>query len=645
MIDSRYQHLLRQDCPLPAATHVVAYCRDSGGEEQERSVRQQTQAVEEYCNRHGLVLEQVYLDEAKLSSNSEKRDELNRMLVELAARYKQIRHLEKRRAHMAAHPFGVIVWKSNRLGRDSIETTYIKADLRIRGITIVSLIPTLETGDATIDALFEIVQQHQDEKLLQEISENSRRGLTELVSLRDTDPEFRRHNPDWETNNGRYLGILPGPKATGFKGERILIGVRDRKGRNQGGEKHYVERLVPNHENNLWERCHLAWKMRHEGARIKTIMEATRLFRSVSGYDHFFENRIYTGDVEYGGKLYENFVPALIPRLWWEDEQRRRAERAAKRQRRAMDPLYEPRRVGSRHLLSGLVYCGAVDGEEHPMNADTVPAREGKRSRWDFYICTRKQNSRNHQCQAGRVGAAALDQAVIESVMTHILTKEHLRPIADALASALSERNEDVHTRVAAVQRGLDEVQKSIRQLLDAIETVGVSSSISARLREREMEERRLIAELVNLQDLQVAPKAIPAVSERQLDEWIDSIRQAFMGDNVELARQAIRQFVWKIVVNGKAGTIYYTFPLSDLSRLHALTLTGYAPLPRYFTVQFTMRRVSRKTVSLPEDPAKSLLRKEAISLHKQGISYPQIAKALAVSVGSAWNLVNQKKA
>ena len=33
--------------------------------------------------------------------------------------------------------------------------------------------------------LFEVVQQYQDEKLLQEISDNSRRGLAELVSLRD----------------------------------------------------------------------------------------------------------------------------------------------------------------------------------------------------------------------------------------------------------------------------------------------------------------------------------------------------------------------------------------------------------------------------------------------------------------------------
>lgn len=27
--DSRYLHLIRQDCPLPAGTHTIGYCRES----------------------------------------------------------------------------------------------------------------------------------------------------------------------------------------------------------------------------------------------------------------------------------------------------------------------------------------------------------------------------------------------------------------------------------------------------------------------------------------------------------------------------------------------------------------------------------------------------------------------------------------
>jgi hypothetical protein len=49
----------------------------------------------------------------------------------------------------------------------------------------------METGDAKMDVFLEVFQQFQDEKLLEEISDNSRRGLAELVSLRDNDPFFQ----------------------------------------------------------------------------------------------------------------------------------------------------------------------------------------------------------------------------------------------------------------------------------------------------------------------------------------------------------------------------------------------------------------------------------------------------------------------
>src|SRR5258706_13908002 len=127
--------------------------------------------------------------------------------------------------------------------------------------------------------------------------------------------------------------------------------------------------------------------MRHEGKGISQIHDATRLFRSVAGYSHFFSNRIYAGDLEYGGKRYIDFVEALIPRDWWEEEQKRIQERAAKLLGNKMHPDDEPRRVASRHLLTGLVYCAANDGEDNPISADTVGATK-KLSQWDFYICS-----------------------------------------------------------------------------------------------------------------------------------------------------------------------------------------------------------------------------------------------------------------
>jgi hypothetical protein len=293
MTESRYLHLVRQDCPLPAGAHAVAYCRDSGGEEQERSTQQQVEVIREYCAQHNLILERVYVDDAKQASGTEKRNELQDLLLGLRNRFKQINDRSKRATRARTNPFGVIFWKSNRLGRDSIETRFIKADLRLRAITVIDL-SRGGTGDTGVDAVLEAFQEWQDETFLDDSGQNSSRGLAEIVSLRDNDPEFRRHNPDWPTNDGRYLSVLPGTPAKGFKGELIKIGVRDRKQRRGQHESHFVQRIVPDKESGLWDRCYLAWKMRHEKKSLPKIMEATHLFGAVGSYADFFANRIYS---------------------------------------------------------------------------------------------------------------------------------------------------------------------------------------------------------------------------------------------------------------------------------------------------------------------------------------------------------------
>ena len=190
MSDERYLHLVRQDCPLPPGTPVHLYTRDSGGEEQDRSVTQQIEAAREYCIRHGLVLERIFSDEAEKATAVEKRDEFGAMMSDLRGRFPMIYDPVKRAQRANEKPFGVLCWKSNRLGRDLIHTRHVKSDLRLRGITIVSLVSIFETGNAGLDALIESFYEYQDEQLLKEISENARRGLAQLVTLRDTDPEF-----------------------------------------------------------------------------------------------------------------------------------------------------------------------------------------------------------------------------------------------------------------------------------------------------------------------------------------------------------------------------------------------------------------------------------------------------------------------
>jgi hypothetical protein len=51
---------------------------------------------------------------------------------------------------------------------------------------------------------------------------------------------------------------------------------------------------------------------------------------------------------------------------------------------------------------------------------------------------------------------------------------------------------------------------------------------------------------------------------EAALQGWIEYMQAALIGEDRWLARRIIHQFVVKIVIKQKTGTLYYTFPFPD---------------------------------------------------------------------------------
>src|SRR6516164_6320836 len=96
-MDNLLPSFIRQDCPVPPGTLTYIYCRDSGGESQDRSVKQQLDLALDYCARFGLVVGNIYLDRAKLSSNADRREQLQDMLTTIRAERPPVHDRARRR--------------------------------------------------------------------------------------------------------------------------------------------------------------------------------------------------------------------------------------------------------------------------------------------------------------------------------------------------------------------------------------------------------------------------------------------------------------------------------------------------------------------------------------------------------------------
>jgi site-specific DNA recombinase len=261
---------------------------------------------------------------------------------------------------------------------------------------------------------------------------------------------------------------------------------------------------------------------------------------------------------------------------------RRIGHRGNKQRSQRVRSELEPRRVGGGYLLSGLVACGHVDGEEHPMNVESISAAAGKRGRYAFYICTRMKNSRGDQCQARRISVRGLDQAVINNLLEQVLTVQNLRPLAQELVDALKERSGDAGTRIMALETRLTEIERSMAHILDAFENMGYARQLQLRYDERLREQQETLVALDQLRRIHASSQQIRLITEKTLEDWVAYLRAALEGQDKEVARGVIRHFVARIVVKAGTGTIYYSFPFPDaayMPSLGDLDPRGFEPL------------------------------------------------------------------
>jgi hypothetical protein len=583
MTQANFMHLVKTAWIWSRDVPVFGQGRDSGGDNQAQSVKEQEMVYREFVEHYQLSSQGFFGDEAKKSTKSDNRPSLQNLLDIIKVRFPRIDDLYVRERLKEPRAI-VIVWSFDRLSRDPSYAAWIRAELALCAIVVLELSVPPPTGNGLVDDITFRVHREGDRQVLEKIRMNAKRGQAINQSVKDTNAEFRRYNPDWPTSDGRYVGIADGKPPVGFCGEKLRIGTktRERKEGHKGIEStpRIVQRLVP--DDKKWTRCYQAWLMRHEGNTLKEIHQATRLFKNEQGYAHFFANRIYTGDYEHSGVLYEKFVPALISLAWYEAEQARRKERGKKMLGEPMAPGLEPRRVSSSSLLSGKLYCTSVPGERHPMHSHRSGATKN-RSRWDAYECSVHKHTHGENCPHYGISLPTVDKAVTDVILRDVITRENLRPLITALNGQLASRQTVYTAELTHLQTQITEAERQRRKYDKLIaDDDDPSPTLVAELKKFEREKMALQERKRQLESS--GPSAIGAepITDAQLDVYVERVRTVLNGGDELLARRILDHFVDSVDVkkDSTTGTLHYTFPSGffsdDLSPLPMPSLEGF---------------------------------------------------------------------
>ena len=507
-------NLLTPPSTLPKGSTVWAYLRDSGGENQDRSIPRQLEVIQTYCAKHRLQLIHVYKDEARSGTTTAGRDGFLRMID--TSEQKE------------GNPAGLLLWSFSRFGRNMDDAQFFKSRLRRNGIIIHSLTDQIPEGHYSrfVETLIDI----SNEERSRQTSIDARDGLRSLVMQK----------------------AVPGTPPRGFKRTPIMT-VNPRT-----GEQRKRHQWVPDPKS--MRRVRKAFQMRAAGASLKEIHAHTRLFASVNSYKSFFTNKLYIGILEFGDIIVADYCKPVIDMDIWNAVQKRIEEYSQQQFKKL-----HPRRTSSSYLLSGHTVCARCDS---PMNGNTV-LRKGSASRDEGYRCSRSK--RRAGCDAGRISGRKLEALVLDTLVEFVLKPDNLSAIQEIAIENQQQGETERLARIAERIQDRSAVSRKIANITRAIAEAGHSDALLEDL-------RRLEADMVvikkDLDRLDVPIQPVPRLTTPQIETASKRLIQRLTSGSLADRRQALRGIVESIRAE-RVGrkiyaliTYYYPPPFDDAPML-----------------------------------------------------------------------------
>jgi len=587
---------------------AVGYARRST-DKQEQSIADQQDAIQRYCDEHGLALSRWYIDDAISGTKAGNRPAFQELIAA---------------AESEACGFGlVVVYDVKRFGRlDNDEAGYYRHLLRRRGVDVLyvaeGFAPFGEASDT--DDLLRPVKQWQARQESKDLSKVTIRGQLTKAGTGAWMGGVPPYGYDIRYTNDRgefLLAIRFMPDGTKQqlaadgavvreldRGEKVNISKRDRG------------QLVLSHPDRVEavrQMFHLYTEERRGLSAIASHLNATgvptprgpqwsRIYAGIwrdSTVRAILVNPIYAGDMvwnrrtdgrfhrieqiegiggrpvtrrdAHGARLVPNdradwiTIPdthePIVPRRTWDLAQQIRTGKGGSRTPLGVSKRPEGGWSGmrARFLLSGLVRCGRCDGRYQGVTRSSGKRRpDGTRYKHRYYGCGGYIARGRKACQFGPLSQEKLENAVIEAVLAFYRERYLGEGGWDRLAAA-------VRVQLGCEARDIAEARKRLDADRERIE-----SNIAALLDNMSAETRDLIEErLGHLRKEREALKIRSAELERlslreaEVQDMVQELAAFIAGLEVTLRQgvndakvAAIRRCVERVEVKPDGATI-----------------------------------------------------------------------------------------
>ena len=426
----------------------------------------------------------------------------------------------------------VIVWKLDRFSRNRYDSAKYKAALRKYGVKVVSATEAIADGPSGI--LMESVLEGMAEYYSAELSEKITRGMTENAL------------------------------KCKYNGSHVPFGFVIDENRNYQINETLAPIVV-----EIYERY-------ASGEAIKSIIDDlnARGLKTSKGakfgnnsIHSILTNRMYMGEYHFGEIIIPNGIPAMVS----EELFNRVAERKEKNQHASAH-----NKGKERYILSTKLFCGKC---MTMMVGESGQKKNGNIYR--YYKCASAKRKKG--CDKKAVRKEWIEDEVIKGLTIILNDDATLSAMADKLLELLEEDN----VVVPALEAQLKEVQKSIANLIKAVEQGLLTRSTKARLEELEAEEETLKESIFIEQNKvpRLSKEQILCVLERfrSLDLSIERNRERLVDALVKCIVLYDDKFIITVTFRDEPIVVMTSEEAADVARLGS-DINSLAPPNVYWT-------------------------------------------------------------
>lgn len=363
------------------------------------SLEKQEDEIIKYCERNNIELVDIYEDDLKSGASFDGRDGFKEMYNRALKKDEAIDY--------------IIVYKQDRLSRDTLDTLYIMKRLNSLDKHLICIADSINTEDPKAEILVHIMS------LVAQLER-------EFISFRTSSGMEKK------AEKGEFLG----GKVFGYKAKnKELLILPD--------EARVVKYIFEKYALEKWGYKKIAANLNFQGIRTKNGNEWT-----INAIKTVLQNQQYIGNTKWRGKYSKGQHTPIIEKSLWDETMKVMQQRS-----------YTPEKIhpGS-YPLSGLLKCPQCGSSMVQGNSS---------QKYKYYQCNKNKNSGSSACSSNLINKEYAEEYVLEDFLHRLKANVSPTVIYSVTQSILEYELSPLENESRNLKKQIEKLEKEMLNIID----------------------------------------------------------------------------------------------------------------------------------------------------------------------------------